>query len=264
MSLREELPMSRPVERYAQLLDQIIDPFELTHDFGRKRAYEAVIDYARENLVEDPHCDEFLKGAAKRLGFAPISFDTIESRVKLPKGAWLDIWLSDDEEEVALTGTREGIQYLIDLLTQLKNSADRDEHIHLDCSYLPLTESSANLVLFREEESWFTGSATDPDFERYPQRSVDPKSIYAIQFIHYPPDDLPITGQKLYRVLKVEAHTEGAPNVKEFPEGGADRYQRFTFVADRGERFSYTFHLDDPGVNFFTHREIISLTLQTL
>ena len=39
--------MSKPAERYVQLLDQIIRPFDLTHDFGRKRAYEAAIEYAR-------------------------------------------------------------------------------------------------------------------------------------------------------------------------------------------------------------------------
>lgn len=256
--------MTRPVERYSEILDQITRRFDLTNDFGRKRAYEASIDYAREHLIDDPHCDEFLTAAAKRLGFAQISFDTLESRVKLPKNAWLDIWISDEEDEVAVTGTREGLQYLIDLLTQLRNATDRDEHIHLDRSYLPLTESSANLVLFKEEESWFTGAANETDFDRFPQRNVEPKDIYAIQFIHYPPDDLPITAQKLYRVLKVEPESGEPVNVKEFPEGAEDRYFRFAFVADNGEKFTYTFHLDDPGVNYFTHKEIVSLALRTL
>src|SRR3954466_16393183 len=107
--------MSRPAERYAQIPDQIIKPFDLSHDFGRKRAYEAAIDYARQHLIEDPHCNDFLKPAAKRLGFASSTVDTLESRVKLPKNAWLDGWISDEDDEVALTGTREGIQYLIDL-----------------------------------------------------------------------------------------------------------------------------------------------------
>src|SRR5438046_8996577 len=79
--------MSRPAERYTQLLDQLIRPFDLTHDFGRKQAHEATVDYARQHLVDDPHCNDFLKAAAKRLGFAPVSFDTLESRVKLPKNA---------------------------------------------------------------------------------------------------------------------------------------------------------------------------------
>src|SRR4029077_13598329 len=98
--------MSKSVERYAQLLDQIIRPFDLTHDFGRKRAYEAAIEYARLHLVEDPHCNDFLTVDATRLGFAPITFDRLESRVKLPKDAWLDVWISDEDDEVALTGTK--------------------------------------------------------------------------------------------------------------------------------------------------------------
>src|SRR5512138_663068 len=110
--------MPRPAERFERILDEIISPFDLSHDFGRKRAYEAAIDYARQNLIEDPHCNEFLEAAAKRLGFAPITFDTLESRVKVPKNAWLDVWISDEDDEIALTGTADGIQYLIDLRTQ--------------------------------------------------------------------------------------------------------------------------------------------------
>ena len=133
--------MTRLAERHAQILDEIINPFDLSHDFGRKRAYEAAIDYARQNLIDDPHCNEFLHAAAKRLGFAAVTFDTLESRVKLPKNAWLDIWISDEDDEVTLTWTREGIQYLIDLLTQLRESADPEQHIHLDRGSLPMPVS---------------------------------------------------------------------------------------------------------------------------
>src|SRR4051812_20255037 len=196
--------MSRPAERYAQILDQIIKPFDLSHDFGRKRAYEVAIDYARQHLINDPQCDEFLKTAAERLGFQAISFDALENRVKVPKDAWLDIWISDEDDEVALTGTREGIQYLIDLLSQLRDSADPEQHVHLDRGMLPMTENSANLVLFKEEESWFPGAAAEGAPSDFPQREIDPKQIYAIQFTHYPPDAPPISAHRLYRVLKVE------------------------------------------------------------
>ena len=256
--------MSKPAERYTQLLDQIIRPFDLTHDFGRKRAYEAAIEYARQKLVEDPHCNDFLKVAATRLGFAPITFDTLESRVKLPKNAWLDVWISDEDDEVALTGTKEGIQYLIDLLSQLRDAGDPEQHIHLDRAILPMTENSANLVLFKEEETWFTGASTESMAEMYPEREVDPKSIYAIQCIHYPPDDLPISAHKLYRVLKVEPDDGYSSSIKEFGDGTENRYFKFTFVADNEEKFTYTFHLDDPAVNFFTHREILKLAMRSV
>ncbi|HEX6085819.1 MAG TPA: hypothetical protein VF266_14905 [Thermoanaerobaculia bacterium] len=255
--------MSRPAERHAQILDEIISPFDLSHDFGRKRAYEAAIDYARQNLIDDPHCNDFLSAAATRLGFAAVTFDTLESRVKLPKNAWLDVWISDEDDEVALTGTREGIQYLIDLLTQLRESSDPEQHIHLDRGLLPMTENSANLVLFKEEETWFTGTSTE-GVQEFPQREIDPKAIYAIQFIHYPPDDLPISAHRLYRVLKVEEETGEPASVKEFGEGTENRYYRFQFIADNDERFTYTFHLDDPAVNYFTHREILSLAMKAV
>jgi hypothetical protein len=255
--------MSKPAERHAQILDQIIGPFDLSHDFGRKRAYEAAIEYARQNLMDDPLCNEFLLAASKRLGFAPVTRETLESRARLPKEAWLDLWISDEDDEVALTGTREGIQYLIDLLMQLRDSTDPEQHIHLDRGALPMTESSANLVLFKEDETWFTGAAGEA-LQEYPQREVDPKSIYAIQFIHYPPDDLPISAHRLYRVLKVEEETGDPASLKEFGEGTDARYFRFTFVADNDDRFTYTFHLDDPSVNYFTHREILSLAMKSV
>jgi len=255
--------MSRPAERYAQLLDEIISPFDLSHDFGRKRAYEAAIDYARQNLIDDPHCNEFLHAAAKRLDFAAVTFDTLESRVKVPKNAWLDVWMSDEDDEVAFTGTREGLQYMIDLLTQLRDARDPEQHIHLDRGMLPMTENSANLVLFKEDESWFTGVGGE-GVQDYPQREIDPKAIYAIQFIHYPPDDLPISAHRLYRVLKVEEESGQPANIKEFGDGTESRYFRFTFIADNDERFTYTFHLDDPAVNYFTHREIISLAMKAV
>jgi len=256
--------MSKPAaERYAQILDQIIGPFDLSHDFGRKGAYEAALDYARQNLIDDPHCNDFLHAAAKRLGFAAVSFDTLESRVKVPKNAWLDVWISDEDDEVALTGTREGIQYLIDLLTQLRDASDPEQHIHLDRGALPMTENSANLVLFKEDETWFTGVGGEAA-QDYPQREIDPKSIYAIQFIHYPPDDLPISAHKLYRVLKVEEDDGHASTIKEFADGTESRYYKFAFIADNDERFTYTFHLDDPAVNYFTHREILSLAMKAV
>ena len=255
--------MSKPAELHAEILDQIIRPFDLSHDFGRKRAYEAAIEYARQNFLEDPNCNEFLLAAAKRLGFAAITRETLESRVKLPKEAWLDVWISDEDDEVALTGTREGIQYMIDLLTQLRDATDPEQHIHLDRGALPMTENSANLVLFKEDETWFTGVGAE-GIQEYPQREIDPKTIYAIQFIHYPPDDLPISAHRLYRVMKVEEDDGHASTIKEFGEGTEARYMRFTFIADNDERFTYTFHLDDPAVNFFTHREILSLAMKAV
>ncbi|HVR39291.1 MAG TPA: hypothetical protein VMU84_09360 [Thermoanaerobaculia bacterium] len=255
--------MSKPAESHAQLLDQIVRPFDLSHDFGRKRAYEAAIEYARQNLIEDPHCNEFLNTAAKRLGFAAITRETLESRIKLPKEAWLDVWISDEDDEVAFTGTKEGIQYLIDLLTQLRDATDPEQHIHLDRGINPMTENSANLVLFKEDETWFTGTAAE-GAQEFPQREIDAKAIYAIQFIHYPPEDLPISAHKLYRVLKVEEDDGYSSTIKEFGEGLENRYYRFTFIADNDEKFLYTFHLDDPAVNYFTHREILSLAMRAV
>jgi hypothetical protein len=47
-------------------------------------------------------------------------------------------------------------------------------------------------------------------------------------------------------------------------DGSEDRYFRFTFVADNEEKFTYSFHLDDPAVNYFTHREILKLAMRSV
>ena len=50
----------------------------------------------------------------------------------------------------------------------------------LETGMLPMTENSANLVLFKEEESWFTGAAAEGTSEAFPQREIDPKQIKSL------------------------------------------------------------------------------------
>ncbi|MDX1584456.1 MAG: hypothetical protein R3338_12730, partial [Thermoanaerobaculia bacterium] len=116
----------------------------------------------------------------------------------------------------------------------------------------------------KEEANWFTGEATGGELEPFPQRSIDPEAIHAIQFVHFPPEDLPITANTLYRVVSIEPLAEPDQAAKELPGGDPDRYYRFTFQADGARTFSYAFHLDDPGVNFFTHREIMALAMKSV
>jgi hypothetical protein len=255
--------MSRPVENFSRVLDEILSEHDLSHDFGRREAYEKTIEYARSNLAEHPQREEFLRQAASRLGFAPLSWEALTRR-RLEKGAWIDVWISDDDDEVALTGTREGIQYLIDLLVHLRDTEDPEEHYHLDRGFVPMTDVSASLVLFREEEGWFTGDSGVAVPDAFPVRDLDPAEIHAIQFVHFPPEELPITANRLYRVTSVEKEAEPDTSTKELPGGEPGRYYRVTFRADEGEIFTYVFHLDDPGVNFFTHREIMALVLKSV
>ncbi len=255
--------MTRPVEQFSHLLDELLGSQDVSHDFGRREAYEKTIEYARQHLVDHPEREAFLREAAERLGFAPLSWDAM-SRRRLGRDTWLDVWISDEDEEVAVTGTREGIQYLIDLLIRLRDSDDPEEHYHLDRGYLPMTEVSANLVVFKEEESWFTGETSPENFEPFTRRELDPHSIHVIQFVHFPPEDLPITANRLYRVTEVEKAEAPDETSKELPGADTERYFRFTFQADGNQKFSYVFHLDDPGVNFFTHREIMALALRSI
>ena len=255
--------MSRPDKTLFRTLDEILARFDLSHDFGRREAYEASIDYARKNLIDHPQRDEFVAEAAQRLGFVAASFDAILARRRLTRGTWLDVWISDIDEEVAVTGTREGIQYLIDMLVRLRDSELSGEHFHLDRGAVPMTDVSANLILFKEEESWFTDEDVAGVIEPYPLREVEPQSIHALQLIHFPPEDHPLTVNKLYRVTSVRPGSESDEAIKELPGADASRYYIFRFMGDEGS-LEFTFHLDDPGVNFFTHREIMALALKSI
>lgn len=255
--------MAPASESFTRLIDEILSRHDTSHDFGRREAYEAAIEYARSNLMSDPRRDEFVREAADRLGFVPAPLDKIVSRRRLSQGTWLDVWISDLDDEVAITGTRAGLQYLIDLLTRLRDSEEQGEHFHLDRGSVPMTDVSANLVIFREDEEWFTeeGSPVEP----LPRRDVEPEAIHALQVLHYPPEDVPLNVGALYRVTGVEKGEIADEGVKEVPgEKESDRYYRFTVVAEGGEKVTLTFHLDDPGLNFFTHREIMALALKTV
>ena len=65
-------------------------------------------------------------------------------------------------------------------------------------------------------------------------------------------------------MLKVEPDDGYSSSIKEFGDGTENRYFKFTFIADNEEKFTYTFHLDDPAVNFFTHREILKLAMRSV
>ena len=250
-------------ERHAQLLDQIIQPFDLTHDFGRKRAYEAAIDYARQNLVEDPHCNDFLNAAAKRLGFAAVTFDTLESRVKLPKNAWLDVWISDEDDEVAFTGTRDGIQYMIDLLTQLRDASDPEQHIHLDQGSLPMTENSANLVLFKEEETLVHRRGRRGRSGRL--SGARDRSEADLRDPVHPLSARRSSDQRAPALSRDEGRA-GRRLLGEVKEFGGHRESLLPLHLRRRQRREV--HLQLPprrsAVNYFTHREILKLAMRAV
>lgn len=253
--------MAPASETFTRVLDEILAPYDTSHDFGRREAYEAAIDYARKHLMSDPRRDEFVVAAADRLGFVPAPLDKIVSRRRLSRGTWLDVWISDIDEEVAITGTREGLQYLIDLLARLRDSEEQGEHFHLDRGSIPMTDVSANLVIFREEEEWFTEEGTP--IEPLPRRDIEPEEIHALQILHFPPEDIPIEPNRLYLVTAHAPGSRSDDGCKEIPgETDSARYVRFTVALEGGERYAHTFHLDDPGINFFTHREIMALALK--
>jgi len=249
------------MHEYEILLDKILSSFDLEKSGEIDRAYEACVDYARQNLVNDPNCNAFLHLASQRLETIPVHLDVIALTTPLPPQAKLDIYVSD-ENEVVLSGDRTGLDYLADLLNRL-TEAETQEHFHLDPGDGPLTRRSWPFVVYREEPAWFeeqdklaAASALGPD-----RSSLDPSQVAVIQFMDFPPPALKLATQKLY---KVATPTDAAPGSKQIwdkhIEGAEEtRFHTFLLLNDAGTPVRVRLHLDDPAVLYFQRSDLANL-----
>ncbi len=255
------------MNEYEKLLQKILAPFDLSQPGQIDRAYETCVDYARRNLLNDPNCNDFLLLASQKLETIPVHLDTIGLTTPMSPESRLDLYVSD-ENEVVLSGNREGLSYLIDLLNKLKDE-EPSEHFHLDPGEAPLTRRSWPFIVYREEHPWFDEQDTHPiEALGLPDRStLDPGQVVAIQFLDFPPAHLKLASQKLYKI-----GVSVGPNVSESPhripskawekhyEGGAEgRYHEFALVNDAQVPVKVRLHLDDPGVQFFQRSDLANL-----
>jgi len=249
------------MEEYEKLLRKILGSFDLEKPGEIDHAYEACVDYARRNLVNDPNCNAFLHLAAQRLETIPVHLDIIGMTTPMPPDARLDLYVSD-ENEVVLSGDKSGLEYLSDLLRHLTEAED-SEHFHLDPGEAPLSRRSWPFVVYREEPHWFEEQeklsilgAQGPD-----RSALDPAQVVVIQFMDFPPPALKLNTQKLY---KVQVPTEARPAPKQVwdkhLEGAAEsRYHTFALLNEAGVPVHVRLHLDDPAVLYFQRSDLANL-----
>jgi len=249
------------MHEYEVLLNKILSSFDLDKTGEIDRAYEACVDYARQNLINDPNCNAFLHLASQRLETIPVHLDVIGLTTPLPADARLDIYVSD-ENEVVLSGNRTGLDYLADLLHRL-TEAETSEHFHLDPGEEPLTKRSWPFVVYREEPAWFEEqdklaevAAMSPD-----RSSLDPSQVVVIQFMDYPPPALKLANQKLYKVAPPDAPQPGSKQIWDKHLEGAEeaRYHTFLLTNDAGVPVRVRLHLDDPAVLYFQRSDLANL-----
>jgi hypothetical protein len=249
------------MHEYEVLLNKILSSFNLEKPGEIDRAYESCVDYARQNLVNDPNCNAFLHLASQRLETIPVHLDIIGLTTPLPPNAHLDLYVSD-ENEVVLSGDRVGLDYLADLLNKLTD-ADTSEHFHLDPGEAPLTRRSWPFVVYREEPGWFeeqdklaAAAAMGPD-----RSTLDPTQVAVVQFMDYPPPTLKLATQKLYKVVLPTVSNPGSKHVwdKHLEGGEESRYHAFLLVNDSGVTVHVRLHLDDPAVLYFQRSDLANL-----
>ncbi len=186
-----------------------------------------------------------------------VSLSEIKSAKQAKPQPLLGLWLSPEEDGVLLAGNREGLQALAReiLLILDYEDASPGDYVCLAREEVGMSDTSLNLAIGFQDASFFEPEYPAGEEEPWPQRDIPPNSIRAVQFID-DPAGFPVNCGELNRVITVHPLTTVDLPTKEFFSGEQDRYFAFTILANGDEPFTCLLHLDDPGLNFFTHRQI--------
>src|SRR5205085_8463537 len=106
-----------------------------------------------------------------------------------------------------VTGNESGLAYLESLLRELRGAPCALDHVHLANEEAPLGSRSYPLTICKEPDDWFRRleAGGDPDDgEDVPPRDVSAGDGFALQFVQFPPAELPLSAHRLYRVRSAE------------------------------------------------------------
>ena len=225
-------------DKFNQLLDRLLADVDLSDEMARKQAYNRCLEYARNELADDPDKNRFMMLASERLRQTRVHFRVVEGMVQMPEDARLHLVYTDDGGP-CLTGNPSGLRYLSDLAVVLSSAPSPHEHVHLYQGEPPMFGNSFGLTIYNEPDDWLDKHAIAPDdvnMDDGPDATTDPPreiavdSIAAIEFFESQPLPPPLllSFDKLYRVITSRPYNGEDVWVKVNLENGPERIHIFS------------------------------------
>jgi len=248
-----------------KILNEILEKYNLSKEEDRGRAYEECVEFAENQLSDDLRCNAFLRMAARMLEKDPVEIDVIRDMVEMDDDAVIDVDY-DPNHGFVLTGNSSGLEYLGRLLDLLAE-APHGEHVHLYNDEDPLTANSFNFIIYHESDKWFAWSESEEaDSGSVRRRPISPQDIFAVQLVGSIPHRIPITPDRIYRVVRVEAasmdyddYVKDERTWRKFFHGDPKRCVRVLILDDEGEGLELILNMDDPDVIIFKKQDIEEL-----
>lgn len=239
------------------LIDRLLADCDLSSEFGRTRAYRLCLRHAEANLADSHQCNLFLYRAAQRLDQPAMALPVVHNRVPLPDDAKLMLY-DHEEDGLLLVGNPGGLRYFGRLCAELAESRLPGENVVLDEGYAPLVGDSYGLTLFCEDEEWFQAAEEDRQDElveaweaELSGRIITAEEVVAVQFVGPLAAHLPLSPQRLYRVLALEPLGSADGIVRKVSAGDGQRVRVFCLRDDDGQPLRLGLDLDDPDVAFY-------------
>lgn len=235
--------------KYKKEMESILSKHDLQQEEGRKAAYQECSRFAENAIADNKAFNDFMKRAAKKLDQVPVRKDLTKGGIRETGQEKLHLTYSQETGPV-LTGNKEGLNYLSQIVQQLSALETPGEHTHFYMGEHPLFGDSYPLTVYYEDEAWFWRySKRTPEEKEYkiPERSIDPVGIHAFLIMDPVPPTMPFSGNKVYLVQSVERYKDQAVWIKRIREE-LTRVYVVTFINDQGQPFRYGIDLDDQSV----------------
>lgn len=236
---------------YNKTIRELIKEFDLTSETHRKQAYKKCKAYADKTFTDNNAFNAFFKVAANILNIPPLVKDTAKQNVNRTGSEKLHLTYAKNSGPV-LTGNRDGLKYLAQILESLAASQQKGSHTHFYRGEFPMFGDTFPLTIYYDDDAWFeTYADTEEPLETIPVRSIEPDEIKALLINEEIPPDFNLTKGKLYRVQTLEAYNNQSVMIKSIREED-DRVYVFSLSDDTGSPVRIGLDLDDFTVLYFT------------
>ena len=243
---------------WEKVFEALFDDVDFSSEIDRRKAYIRCIEYADEHVDFEDY-NLFLAAAADRLGQTRLMKDLLSLKIKATGKEKIHITF-EDMEGIQVIANPEGCLYLARVFRALAMSKLPGEHIHLSYGEPPLEGESFPAVFYMEDNPYFMammGEKVDgPTDWDIPKREIDPKDIAAFFINEYTPEQLMMTINKPYPVLRWGWMIPGKPVWKKEIREDWSRMVSIVFQRDDGAVQEVGIDLDDESVGFLTEADI--------